>query len=252
MDTLKELFEGNEPLFEGLDVHDRWDWSVRHPVVRLDFSGRNFTEPGHLDTNLTAQLDGMERRAGVGTLYPAGPETVRPSDRDAARAHGTAHGRAGRRVRQADPGCPGEAGAGPRQSRCPARAVLGHQVQRRARQVHAAHGREQVLQGGHLLRPEQPHRHHAGPGVLRHLRLHGTRPGHRVRAGAPGPGPRRDPPLVQRLWLAGQGEGLQPFRHPAPLPAARVQGPLVRDRGRRGSSSTPCCAAASPPRSWTA
>ena len=74
VDTLKELFEGNEPLFEGLDVHDRWDWSVRHPVVRLDFSGRNFTEPGHLDTNLTAQLDGMERRAGVGTLYPTGPE----------------------------------------------------------------------------------------------------------------------------------------------------------------------------------
>ena len=34
VDTLKELFEGNEPLFEGLDVHERWDWSVRHPVVR--------------------------------------------------------------------------------------------------------------------------------------------------------------------------------------------------------------------------
>ena len=27
LDTLKELFEGNEALFEGLDVHDRWDWS---------------------------------------------------------------------------------------------------------------------------------------------------------------------------------------------------------------------------------
>ena len=25
LDTLKELFEGNEPLFEGLDIHDRWD-----------------------------------------------------------------------------------------------------------------------------------------------------------------------------------------------------------------------------------
>ena len=74
VDTLKELFEGNEPLFEGLDVHDRWDWSVRHPVVRLDFSGRNFTEPGHLDTNLGAQLDAMERRAGVSAPYSAGPE----------------------------------------------------------------------------------------------------------------------------------------------------------------------------------
>ena len=75
VDTLKELFEGNEPLFRGLDVHDGWDWSVRHPVVRLDFSGRSFTEPGHLNVNLAAQLDGMERRAGLGTPpYPAGPE----------------------------------------------------------------------------------------------------------------------------------------------------------------------------------
>ena len=74
VDTLKELFEGNEPLFRNLAVHDRWDWSVRHPVVRLDFSGRNFTEPGHLDTNLTMQLDGMERRAGIDAPYPAGPE----------------------------------------------------------------------------------------------------------------------------------------------------------------------------------
>ena len=31
LDTCKELFEGNEPLFEGLAIHDRWDWSVRHP-----------------------------------------------------------------------------------------------------------------------------------------------------------------------------------------------------------------------------
>ena len=35
LDTLKELFEGNEPLFRGLDIHDHWDWSVRHPVLRL-------------------------------------------------------------------------------------------------------------------------------------------------------------------------------------------------------------------------
>ena len=92
VDTLKELFEGNEPLFRGLAVHDRWDWSVRHPVVRLDFSGRNFTEPGHLDMNLTAQLDGMERRAGVGTPpYPAGPERF-------AHLIETLHERTGQRV----------------------------------------------------------------------------------------------------------------------------------------------------------
>ena len=34
LDTLKELFEGNERLFEGLDIHDHWDWSKCHPVLR--------------------------------------------------------------------------------------------------------------------------------------------------------------------------------------------------------------------------
>jgi len=38
LDTLKELFEGNEPLFRGLYVHDKWDWSVKYPVIRISFS----------------------------------------------------------------------------------------------------------------------------------------------------------------------------------------------------------------------
>ena len=65
LDTLKELFEGNEPLFAGLAIHDHWDWSVRHPVLRLDFSGGNFTEPGYLQANLVDQLTAIERRSGV-------------------------------------------------------------------------------------------------------------------------------------------------------------------------------------------
>ena len=36
--TLKELFEGNEKLFRGLYIHDRWDWKVRNPVVRLSLN----------------------------------------------------------------------------------------------------------------------------------------------------------------------------------------------------------------------
>ena len=66
VDTLKELFEGNEPLFRGLAVHDRWDWSVRHPVVRLDFSAGDFSDPDYLHEDVLAQLAGVERRAGLG------------------------------------------------------------------------------------------------------------------------------------------------------------------------------------------
>ena len=76
LDTLKELFEGNEPLFEGLAIHDRWDWSVRHPVLRLSFGSGHFKEPGYLHTNLMAELDAVERRAGVSSGYTTGPERL--------------------------------------------------------------------------------------------------------------------------------------------------------------------------------
>ena len=67
VDTLKELFEGSEALFRGLAVHDGWDWSRRHPVVRLDFSGGNFRKDGLLEESATAQLEDIGRRTGVGT-----------------------------------------------------------------------------------------------------------------------------------------------------------------------------------------
>ena len=73
LDTCKELFEGNEPLFEGLAIHDRWDWSVRHPVLRLSFGSGNFKEPGQLALNLKEQLAAAERRAKVVTDYDTAP-----------------------------------------------------------------------------------------------------------------------------------------------------------------------------------
>ena len=65
LDTLKELFEGNEPLFRGLAIHDGWDWSVRHPVIRLDFGGGNYREPGFLRARIGEQLAAAERRTGA-------------------------------------------------------------------------------------------------------------------------------------------------------------------------------------------
>ncbi len=64
VDTLRELFEGNEPLFRGLDIHEHWDWSVRHPVVRLSFDG-NYNEPGNLHSNIISQLAMIEQDAGL-------------------------------------------------------------------------------------------------------------------------------------------------------------------------------------------
>ena len=63
LDTLKELFEGNEALFTGLDIHSRWDWSVSHPVLHLSFGGGNFKQLGFLEANFMEKLAAAEREA---------------------------------------------------------------------------------------------------------------------------------------------------------------------------------------------
>ena len=91
VDTLKELFEGSEPLFEGLEIHGCWDWSVRHPVVRLSFGAGDYREPGYLHKNLMAQFDAIEEAAGTAGRYDTGPERFGHLIR-------TLHRRAGQRV----------------------------------------------------------------------------------------------------------------------------------------------------------
>ena len=65
LDTIKELFEANEPLFRGLAIHHDWDWSAPHPVLRLSFGSGNFSAPGQLEAGLMDQLQSIERDFGV-------------------------------------------------------------------------------------------------------------------------------------------------------------------------------------------
>ena len=73
LDTLKEVFEGNEALFAGLYIHERHDWSKRHPVVRLSFGGGSFVERGTLEANVMEQIAAAERRAGLVSEYLTAP-----------------------------------------------------------------------------------------------------------------------------------------------------------------------------------
>ena len=74
LDTLKELFEGNEPLFEGLHIHDHWDWDVRYPVVRLSFGRGNFKEASYLHENVMTQLHTIAEEAGIAPRYDTASE----------------------------------------------------------------------------------------------------------------------------------------------------------------------------------
>ena len=69
VDTLKELFEGNEPLFRGLYIHERWDWSVRCPVLRLDFGGGDYQDPDWQAEDLIPQIEALEASAGIQARY---------------------------------------------------------------------------------------------------------------------------------------------------------------------------------------
>ena len=172
-------------------------------------------------------------------------EALRPPPGRAAPAGRAAGGRAGGRVRQTDSGRAGRAGCREGEPRRPARPVRHDQGLQRSRGAHLHHRCEQEpsagvreggrplaedsLQGQPVLRPQQSHRRHPGPRLLDDLRLHRGGPGLGLRAGTAGPGPGSDPGLVQRLQLAGNGEGLQPLRHSQVVPQPRVQGALVRN-----------------------
>lgn len=43
---LDELYSGSQELFEGLWIADKWDWSKRHPVIRISFKDLNFEQRG--------------------------------------------------------------------------------------------------------------------------------------------------------------------------------------------------------------
>ncbi len=68
LDTMLELFEGSEPLFRGLYIHDRWDWSTQYPIVRLSFNAE-YSRPGVLEENVKVQLENLEIKHGLSDGY---------------------------------------------------------------------------------------------------------------------------------------------------------------------------------------
>ena len=65
VDTFKELFEGNRALFEGLAAESRWDWSQRHPVIRISFSDGMLQSRAELDARIHEILQDNEVALGV-------------------------------------------------------------------------------------------------------------------------------------------------------------------------------------------
>ncbi len=65
LDTLRCLFEGRQSLFEGLHIHDRWDWQTIHPVIRLSFGDGVLTSREALDIHTHELLNNQAEALGV-------------------------------------------------------------------------------------------------------------------------------------------------------------------------------------------
>jgi hypothetical protein len=65
VDTLKEIFEGNQKLFEGLYIYDKWDWTKKYPVIKLDFAAGGGKNQEELDLRLKALIQQNKDRLGV-------------------------------------------------------------------------------------------------------------------------------------------------------------------------------------------
>ena len=231
VDTIKELFEGSEALFRGLAVHDGWDWSRRHPVVRLSFGGGNYGRPGQLLARMAEQLADLEREAGA----PAS-EGATPSGRF-TRLLAALHRQSGRRV-----------------------VVLVDEYDKPILDAlddpETAKANRDDLRGlyGTIKECDAHIELTFITGVskfskvslfsdLNNLTDLTLDPAYSAICGyteadldtvfaaeLPGAGPAAHPRLVQRLWLAGGGQALQPLRHPQAVRQPAVPRALVRDR----------------------
>ena len=71
LDTLAELFAGNEALFRGLEADHRWDWSRRYPVIRLSFGGGMVRQPAELEVKIREQLAINQEVLGISCGQPS-------------------------------------------------------------------------------------------------------------------------------------------------------------------------------------
>ena len=64
MDTIQEIFEGNKELFKDLYIYDKWDFSIKYPVIKIDFNG-DLRSGDALKKNILSILRSNQKRLNV-------------------------------------------------------------------------------------------------------------------------------------------------------------------------------------------
>ena len=64
LDTLRCVYEGRKELFEGLYIYDKYDFSKKHPVIKIDFFG-DLRSGDSLKKTILGALRSNQRNLGV-------------------------------------------------------------------------------------------------------------------------------------------------------------------------------------------
>ena len=61
VDTIQYLFEGEDKLFKGLSIYDKWDFSDKHPVIRISFDTGGISTKKQIHNSVIQQLEIVEK-----------------------------------------------------------------------------------------------------------------------------------------------------------------------------------------------
>ena len=64
LDTLRCIYEGREELFKGLYIYDKYDFSKKYPVIKIDFFG-DLRTPESLKKTILSMLKGNQEQLGL-------------------------------------------------------------------------------------------------------------------------------------------------------------------------------------------
>jgi Holliday junction resolvase-like predicted endonuclease len=63
--TFDALFNGKKNLFEGLFIYDKWDWTQKYPVIKIDFGGSNYDSPENLITDFNEIIESYAKQYNI-------------------------------------------------------------------------------------------------------------------------------------------------------------------------------------------
>jgi hypothetical protein len=65
VNTMEALFKGNEELFKGLYIYDKWDWNEKYPVIIIDLGKINNDTPEKLKFSINRFINKTAKRFSV-------------------------------------------------------------------------------------------------------------------------------------------------------------------------------------------